>query len=387
MPICVNFFKVHLNSIAGIRALALASRTCRALASPYFFQPRKCDFKELVRNDQIDDPPVVTLSAVDNFKTLKLSRRPQPRRDETLTITQILSVDNTYESLEFLPDESYTCFSLSAPALDLLNRHLPLLSRLVIDIGQFDGYSTCWDQAYKKTHTRDSHAPTSYVDGSKIICILAGFQNLRNLVLHFKLQHDQVALMHPKIGCDIVRELFESIKSRKQGQTLSRLEVVFRAESADIFGISRGPFRSVATTFAVVCIKDSSTQDRKQPRYSCTCENPDLGKAIERRNRLDKVYGDHMWTWHLKELQWNLSRGRYTTAPWHVIMESLMVLALLPSYLVFENSKRVQYEPSLANVDVRYPMGYSKRSAQQKRRKIVKIFKGISHQSKRFLRQ
>ena len=185
MPICVNFFKVQLNSISGIRALACASRTFRALTSPYFFQPVKCEFKELIRNDHMGDPPVVTLIAVENCKTLKLSRRPQPRRDETLTITQILSVDNSYNSLEFLPDESYTCFSLSAPALDLLNRNLPLLSRLVIDIGQFHDYSTCWDQAYQKTHTRDSHAPTPYVDGSEIICTLAGFPNLRNLVLHF----------------------------------------------------------------------------------------------------------------------------------------------------------------------------------------------------------
>ena len=160
--------------------------------------------------------------------------------------------------------------------------------------------------------------------------------------------------MHPKIGCDIVRELFESIESRKKGQTLSRLDIAFRAEAADIFGVYYSPFRPVSAAFVVECNKDSSTQDGKQPRYSCTCEKPYLGKAIERRNRVRKLYGERPWAYRLGQLQYDLSHGRYMTVPWHVIMESLMVLALLPSYFVFENSKHVQYEPSLANVAVRY---------------------------------
>lgn len=359
MPIYSNVAKIHSNSTAGVRALACASPTCRALASPYFFKPLKCEFRELVRNDCLESPPVVTLSTADNFKTLRLHSGLQPGRDRLRTITQILSVEHNYDCFEYLPNRSRHHFSLSAPALGFLSRTLPLLSSLVIDLGEFVGYSTSWDQAYRKAsgnNTRNSYAPLARLDGLDVVCALARFENLRHLTLYYKLQQDEIALMHPTLGCEAVRELFECIQRRKRSQALVRLDVVFYAHAFTMFRClqpSLHIYSSIlSTTMTITCNNDTSRQVEKQPQYNCTCNDPQYGKVIERRKRTERLYGKSAWAYSLERVQWKLLQGKHRTLPWGIVMESMMWLALLPSKVVFEDGKRVRYEPSLANVEV-----------------------------------
>ena len=311
---------------------------------------------------------MVALSAADNFQTLKLHVDPRPGGDKLGNIAQVLSVGQTYECLEYLPDRSRVHFNLSAPALDLLSRTQPMISRLVIDLGDFIGYSPSWDQAYKAyrraTETRYFPADSSYVDGLDIICAVARFKNLRDLTLHYKLHHDQVALMHPNPGCEVARELFESIQRRKRGQALVRFNLIFYTNLIAIFGSVNyrwctGP--TISTTMTVIFNDDISSQGSKQPQCNCICDNPKYGKAIERRKRADKIYGDEAWTYRLGSIQYNLIQGRFTKLPWNIVVESLMCLALLPSYFVFEEGKHAQFEPSLANVVPRYHRDYSGR--------------------------
>lgn len=356
-----------MNSISGVRALACASRTCRALASPYFFKPVKCEFKELIPINLLESPPVVTLSTADNFKTLKFHGEPYPGRDRLKTITQVLSVDNTYECFEYRPGRSSFHFNLSAPALDLLSRTLPFLSRLVIDLGGFNGYSTSWDQAYKKAtekNTRYSNGPFSLMDGLDIVCAIARFENLRHLSLHFELQRDQIALMHPTPGCEAVLEVFEFIQRRKRDKVLLRLDVTFYTTSVTIFGCGYRTWctdlPTVSNTMTVVCNNGTSVQDGKQPRCRCTCDNPHYGKVIERRKRTERLYGKRGWTCRLGSVQRKLLQGRYRALPWSIVMESVMWLALLPSNFVFEKGKRVRYEPSLANLEISDGKYYSR---------------------------
>ena len=268
-------------------------------------------------------------------------------------MAQILSTENTYECLEYLPEEP-NFLQLPPAALDLLSRTLPVLSKLVIDLGNFNGYSPSWDRAYRKTMTQPRMAP--YTDGLDVICAIARFQNLRHLIMHFKLSEDQIFLMHPKPGCEAVREVFESIQGRKQGRKLVQFDVVFCADTLSVFGFfafawNIGP-NTVSTTMTVKCRNHSSPQENIQSRCNCTCDNPAYGKVIERRKRFEKFYGSNRYvkplcTWRLERLQQKYLFGMYPTLPWGILVGSLMFLALLPSYLIFEDGKRVQFEPSL----------------------------------------
>lgn len=367
--------ELHLNSISGVRALACASRTCRALASPYFFKPLRCEFRDLVRYDGQENPPVITMSTVDNFKTLKFHAEPQPRRDRLQTVNEVLSVEHTYECFEYLPDgsandfdRSGNHFDLSAGALDVLSRTLPLLSRLVIDLGEFIGYSTSWDQAFKKATESNTGYPYAHlpqVDGLDVVCAIARFETLRHLTLHYRIRHDQIALMCPTPGCEVVLELFKSIQRRKRGQTLVRLDVVFYADSITIFGFVKCSWHlnphTVSTTVTIVCNDDTSSQGGEQSQYTCACDNPLFVQVIERRKRIERLYGKPAWTYRLGSVQWKLLHGRYRTLPWSIVMESVMLLALLPSNFVFEKGKRVRYEPSLANVELSCRNDHSRR--------------------------
>ena len=350
---CNDIPKVNAMSISGVRALARTSRTCRALASPYFFIPLKCEFKELQTGDGQQNPPVVVLSAADNFKTLRFLMVPHPGH-QLMTITQVLSVEDNYECLEYLPDRCGLLpdqFNLSAPALDLFNRTLPMVSRLVLDLGYFFGYSTSWDQAYKKATEKSTRNYLPYVDSLDIIHAIARFQSLRCLTLRYKLMRDQIALMHPNPGCEVVREMFEYIQRRKRGQSLVQFEVDFYTSEAFIFG-HRCQLSPVSTTMKILWNNDTFSQGGEQSHCNCTCDNPRYGKAIERRKRIERLCGEPAWTKTFGTIQRNLLHGRYRTLPRRILMESLLRLALLPSYFVFDKGKRVQFEPSLANVEV-----------------------------------
>ena len=335
-----------------------------------------------MRDDYLEVPPIVTLSTADDFKTLKFHWERQPDGDRLKTINQVLSVEHTYESFEYLPDRSWRSFpncNLSAPALDLLSCHIPSLSRLDIDLGEFTGYSASWDQAYTKIvakHKIYSYAGYSYVDGSEIVCAIARFQNLRHLTLHYQLHPDQLALMHPIPGCEAARELFEAIQRQKRGQALVRLDVVFYAYSRALFGVVP-PLYDVdpktSNTMTVAANNDTFPQGGKQPQCRCTCDNPDFGKVIERRRRTERLYGETSRASRLGSVQKKLLHGEYRTLPWNFVMKSVMWFALLPSNFVFESGKRVRYEPSLANVAVSCREDYSKRRTRLKERFLEMI--------------
>lgn len=353
LPTCIDFSKIHLNSISGLRALAGASRTCRALASPYFFKPLECEFNELEPNHGPKNIPVVILSAVDNFKALNIHREPNPGRRRRVNITQVLNVENTFECLEYLP------FRLPPSALDLLSRTLPLLSRLVINLEDFNGYSPSWDQAYTRAKMKregDLYAPLSHRDGLDSVCAIARFKTLRHLTLHFELSEDQIVLMHPNPGCQAVLEVLESIRGRQESQKLVRLEVVFCTAWYSMYPLYYGSLSArkifiptVSTTMTAVCSMGSLSQASKRLQCHCTCNNTQYGKVIERRKRFDKLGGEPDWRRRLE----NLFTGRYPSLLWIIFEPSLTRLALLPSYFVFEDGKRVRFKPSLENVEVR----------------------------------
>lgn len=275
-----------------------------------------------------------------------------------MTITQVLSVEPNYECFEYLPTRFMWDFILTGPAFDVLSHSLPSLSKMVLGLDEFTGYSPSWDQAYKKATGRTArylHTPRSCADITEIVCALTRFENLSHLTLHYELREDQVALMHPTPGCEAVRELFESIQIRKRGRSLVQLDVVFRTHAPAVFGWGKRSWRINPSTVSVtmtVVNANTSSQNGKQPQYTCTCDNPLYGKLIERRKRIERLYGKPAWTYRLGSTQWKLLQDKYRTSPWNIVMDSVTWLALLPSNFVFEEGKRVRYEPSLANMEM-----------------------------------
>ena len=300
---------------------------------------------------------MVILSAVDNFKTLTFHRARKSRRHRYVNITQVLNVENTFECFEYLP------VRLPPASFDLLSRTLPLLSRLVINLEDFIGYSTSWDQAYTRAKMKrdgNSYAALSYRDGLDSVCAIARFRNLRHLTLHFNLREDQILLMHPNLGCQAVREVLESIRGRQESRKLVRLEVVFCTAWLSIYGSVYGPLKAgrthpstVSTTMIAVCSMDPPSQASKKPQCHCTCNNPQYEKVIERRKRFERIGGEPVWRLGFGIFKLDIFYDRYSSSLWTIFVESLTCLALLPSYFVFEDGKRVQFKPSLANVEVR----------------------------------
>ena len=346
--------------------MACASRTCRALASPYFFRPVICEFKELKTSGIIQLPPVVTLNTKDNFKTLTLQRTPYRTEHRLRTIGQVLSVNGPYECFEYLSDKvKFHCdlsvAALSAPALDVLSRNLPLLSRMAIELNEFVGYSTSCDRAFKKAiggrtllpvETRNMTPLVSPTDGLDMICAIARFENLRHLTLRYKLRPEQATLMHPTPGCQAACELYESIQGRQRGQSLLQLEVDFTINSTDFF--RRGSWnwpKIISNKMTVTCDEGTSTQDGRKPQCRSACDNPHFVKMVERRWRTEMLYGEMAWANRLGGIHQDLLHGKYKSLPWSAVMESAMWLVLLPSHLVFENGRRVRYEPSLTTAE------------------------------------
>ena len=312
-------------------------------------------------------PPVVTMNTKDNFKTLTLQRTPYRTEHRLRTISRVLSVHGTYECFEYLSDKvKFHCDpsvpALSAPALDVLSRNLPFLSRMAIDLNEFVGYSTCWDRAFKKAiggrtlfpvEIRNMTPLVSHTDGLDMICAIARFENLRHLTLRYKLRLEQVILMHPTPGCQAACELYESIQGRKRGQSLLQLEVDFTMNSTTFFCRgSRNYPKIISNKMTVTCDEGTSTQDGRKPRCRSACDNPHFGKMVERRWRTEMLYGETAWTHRLGGIHQNLLHGKYKSLPWSAVMESAMWLVLLPSHLVFENGKRVRYEPSLTTAEM-----------------------------------
>ena len=352
--------------------MACASRTCRALASPYFFRQVKCEFKELKRIDILGLPPVVVLSTKDNFKTLTFHRTPYRTENRSRTISQVLSVDNTYDCFEYLPNKSLFHFDLSAPALDLLSHNLPLLSKMVIDLDEFMGYSTSWDRAFKKALGRRALSPleirylsppVSHTDGLDMIRAMARFENLRNLTLHYKLRREEATLMHPTPGCQAACEVYESIQREKRGhallqgekrcQALLQLDVVFHMHSTTFFGRrALTDHKTISNKMTITCDEKFLTQSGTLPRCRSTCDNPHFGKVVERRWRTESFYGELAWTHRLGGIHQELLHGKYKSLPWSVVMESAMWLVMLPSHVVLENGQRLRYEPSLTKAEM-----------------------------------
>lgn len=331
--------ELHERSIGGLRAFSQVSRTCRALASPYRFKPLRVKLGELVKADFPDvlHSMTVTLSYRDGFKTLKMHGLSCADFPKTPGIEYLLKAEQFFECLEFLPAAKWVTdsYNISNPILEVFNRNCPSLSRIVIGLGPFHGYSPGWDREYRESVAVRRRLPVRCISvqlsvGQSIVRTLAGFQTLSHLTVHFTIEQDETALMHPVQGQHAVREMYHGIEKLKEGVRLSQLDVAFSTCWTNIFGRASQRHASVKVQFAIS--RQHFQRNRKGHKYVVTCDESRYGKIIERRQEAVKLYGPRAWEDYLGPYTWELSEGIYLR-PAGMIIDLAIRLALLPSIL------------------------------------------------------
>jgi hypothetical protein len=334
--------ELHVRSVDGLRAFSQVSRTCRALASPYRFKPLHVKVDELVMEicPEYYDPMTVTFCYRDNFKTLKMHGVPRTNLQGSVSIEHLLNAEKSFDCFELLPDDNAVteniCRSSSRLVLEILNRYCPTLSKIVIGLGPFHGYSPGWDREYQESVATRRRLPVKNILlwpflGQMIIRTLAGFENLSHLTVHFALESDETALMHPNQGQHAVLEMYHMIEKVKKGVRLSQLDVVFSTRSINtILDCSIKHNDDAKAEFAISC--RYVEENREGQRHVLTCDGRGYGNIIERRREAVKLYGLRAWHNYLGPCVWEVERpdGRYIR-PARMMFDLAIRLALVPS--------------------------------------------------------
>ncbi|KAK0508187.1 hypothetical protein JMJ35_009271 [Cladonia borealis] len=263
--------ELHSNSIVGLRAFAGASRTCRALASPYFFKPMRAHLDKT--------PYAVLLSATEGYKTLKvhspstvvsdweyLPSRSQQWEQKYPSVSSILNIESTFTCIELrVGREAYRSYIPSFP-LDILRSGCPMISKLTIELDDFRGYSTGWDWClceFMKNHHRRCYVRSTCNNAA--ISEIARFANLRYLTTHFLHGQAQFAVMGPRQERQAAFDFYKCIDKQKCGVRLERLDVVFHI--CEDYYARRDVMPPITMT---VCPFEKPKGHRK---YSVTCDD------------------------------------------------------------------------------------------------------------------
>lgn len=342
--------ELHCHSVSGVFCFARASRTCRALASPYFFRPLRVQFERSCMDEgyishQWLSPTAVLLSYSNDYKTLKIHSPSKYRElQQYPNLQYVLKAESPFECLEMLYNLDHCGINMSS-TLEAFNHCCPQLSRLVINLGHFAGYSRGWDRELREAIATRRQLPVSQTDvppfkGNVNICRLAEFSNLKELTIHFELDVTQITLLHPSQGGQALREMFQEIEKRKQGVRLDRLEVVWRTWLGNIYGGMYGCFNDQEIEVKMTCGTIKDGQRNATNDYVLTCDDGRYRKIIERRRTAEKLYGPEAWNYHLGWLTIRRSQGRTALmlrARWIDLMTRI---ALLPGMSKTNELKR-----------------------------------------------
>lgn len=311
--------ELHKCSIDGLRAFAQVSRTCRALASPYRFKPLRVNIYE---NDpfldtDVPNPASVLLSYCDEYKVLKVHSPSNALAKDEPMIEDILKAEDSFECIEYLLDEKWLsnslCYNNIHLVLEVFSESCPGLSRLIVDLGFFYGFSPGWDREYRESIALSRGISVNRLRrpqcvGQRLLRTLASSQNLRHLTVHFNLEGNQVALMHPGQSQIAVREMYHELEKCKEGIPLAHLDVVFYTSLGNICGCFPCPHPREKARIAVSYQRID--KPGQEPSYTMDCDNYRLGKLMECRRSTEELYGLGMWQNYFGLLTCKLWRGR-----------------------------------------------------------------------------
>lgn len=332
--------ELHEQSVAGLRDFSQASRTCRALASPYRFKPLHVKFDGLFLNSQGPTlktrSTLVTLSYGDDWKTLRIHNPPCrfvcANAAEQPSFQDLLNSERSFEGIEYMPDIYRVTHSRGWADIDLpvevFYQSCPWLAKIVINLGYFI--------SYKSGHeVQESEHHESKAVWQRNVRALASFQNLRHLYIHFELRGHQAALMHPSQSEQAVCEIYHQIEWIKEGVRLTQLDMSLHIRQTYLFGRHPwwpGGWRGEAQIVYSYKYRESSSQGKS---YQLICHDPLLANLIERRWKAMNLYGKRVWHVYLGPWTWKwwLRSKATDCVPSVTRTEIATRVALLPSRL------------------------------------------------------
>lgn len=268
------------------------SRICRALASPYFHRTLKVGFGEIPVDRGFT---AVCLSAVDDFKTLKIHNSFGWPDVFYPHITTVLSGDQSYQSVEYVRNRERPGFhDLSATALDVLNGCCPLVSKLTIELEHVTQYYAAADLANKEASQERG-----------IIDALAEFPNLRHLQIHFALREHELEFAHQDQGCKAVGQLYQAIQNKRHGMRVERLDVILYTMPKKLGGFIDGNLQMTMT-----CRIIESGEAKEAPVLKC--DDPVFERLDDRRKVAERLYGGRVFDRHFRPSVWGRLRGRWS---------------------------------------------------------------------------
>jgi hypothetical protein len=283
------------------------------------------------------------LSYIDDFKTVKIHGLSYAKGKEHPCIDYVLKTEDPIECIEFLEDSTHN-ESRMPSALDVFNRCCPMLSKLVINLGQFHGYSPGWDREYREAIASRRMLPIRQIPistfiGRVIISKLADFRNLRRLTVHFMLDYEQITLMHPSQGLQAAREIYQEIEKCKQGVRLEQLDVIFNTSSSNIYGCLYGYHTEGKVGVMMTCRCVESEERETKEALLLICNDRQCGKMIERRKKAEKIYGCRAWQHKLGPYTWKRLQGRKGRSK-RFVVDLVTQVALLPAMFKTNEMKR-----------------------------------------------
>lgn len=286
----------------------------------------------------------VLLSYAENNGTLKIHRPLHARKENYLNIGYVLQAEHSFNCIEVL----HGCgdSNMDTPSmLRMFNQYCPMISKLVINLGYFTGYSPGWDKEHREAIESKRVVSVRHSNGTPFrdsinICRLAEFQNLRELIVEFELDSTQTALIHPSQGCQAVREMFQEIEKRKQGVPLARLEVIWNTSWSNIYSIYYGNHVGAKIEVRITCHHVEATKGKARDQYVVTCDNKRYGKVIERLKTAEKLYGCRAWDCHVGPFTLKRLQGETMWMPKAILIDMVTRMTLLPAVFRANELKR-----------------------------------------------
>ena len=273
------------------------------------------------------------------------------------SLESLLKKENSFHGVKFMLERTIDNPKLISMdfSIDLFHSCLPMLSELVIDLGDFHGYSTGWDRVVRED-IRRRRFPVNLYLAKVTIAPLSKFTNLRHLTIHFLIVHLQ--LLRERQARQAAFELYKSLESRKQGVRLDQLDVVFYTWACNIYGYN-GTLSEVKVSVTITV--RPLQKPKGDRRYSVACNNSHCGKLLDRRKKAEKLYGPNAWIYRLGPHAWACEHGE-TSRLVAMLSEVGVKIALWPAIFVKDKEKR----KTLA----KWPFEVDTREYQKPRRRL-----------------
>ena len=219
-------------------------------------------------------------------------------------ITYVLKSEKSFECID-LRQLSHLYYDHLPHMLEVFNECCPNLSKFILDIYHFSGFSPGWDRAYRASLAAALNTPFDFARvaqpqdvGNIILSNVASCSNLRHLELHFSLDPSEILLLHPGQCLQATREIYDELWWRRNTTPLPNLDVAFNTSANNIYGYHCLGRMDEKIGLTIKCrVVDIDSNHKGYPVV--TLDDNRCGKAIECRQKLLSRYGCRIWSQYL----------------------------------------------------------------------------------------